>query len=224
MSGKTLTSAVLAILASAAVLSGCSDNDSAGGHDGHSDAAATTSAAASTTPMSSGTATGARNDADIAFAREMIPHHQQAVAMAAMVPSRSTDPQVLDLAARIQAAQNPEIATMTAWLQTWGASATPTTSAGAGMNHGSMPMSMPMAPATMPGMMSDEQMARMQAVAGAEFDRMWLTAMITHHQGAIEMARTELAAGANPEAKALAQQIIDAQQAEITRMQGLLQG
>ncbi|WP_216916721.1 DUF305 domain-containing protein [Nocardia noduli] len=222
MSGKTFTSAVVAVLASAAVLSGCSDDDSAGGHDEHSSAAATTTAAASTAPTSGAAATAVRNDADVAFARQMIPHHEQAVAMAAMVPSRSTNPQVLDLAARIQAAQDPEIATMTAWLQAWGATTTPTTSAGTGMDHGGT--SMPMTPEAMPGMMSDEQMAQMQAATGAEFDRMWLTGMIAHHQGAIEMARTELAAGANPQAKALAQQIIDAQQSEITQMQGLLQG
>ncbi|WP_109522644.1 MULTISPECIES: DUF305 domain-containing protein [Nocardia] len=218
MSGKTLTSAAVAILASAAVLSGCGDDDSTGGHDGHTDAAATTSAAASTVPTSSGAATGVRNDADIDFAREMIPHHQQAVAMAAMVPSRSTDPEVLDLAARIQAAQDPEIVTMTAWLRAWGVPATPTT--GSGMDHGGMPMT----PGAMPGMMSDEQMARMRDATGAEFDRLWLTGMIAHHRGAIEMARTELTAGADPEAKALAQRIIDTQQAEIARMQELLQG
>ncbi|MGN2642095.1 MULTISPECIES: DUF305 domain-containing protein [Nocardia] len=222
MSKKTLASAVLAILASAAVLSGCSDDDSAGGHNGHTDTAATATAPAST---GSGTVTGAHNDADVAFAREMIPHHRQAVEMAAMAPSRSTNPEVLELAAQIQAAQDPEIATMTGWLQSWGASATPTT--GGGMDHGGMPMtpgSMPMTSGAMPGMMSDEQMAQMRGATGAEFDRMWLTAMIAHHQGAIEMARTELGAGADPEAKALAQRIIDAQQSEITRMQGLLAG
>lgn len=81
-------------------------------------AAATTSAAVSTVPTSSVAATGVHNDADIDFAREMIPHHQQAAAMAAMIPSRSTDSQVLDLAARIQVAQDLEIVTMNAWLRT----------------------------------------------------------------------------------------------------------
>ena len=75
--------------------------------------------------------------------------------------------------------------------------------------------------AAMPGMMSDDQMSRLCQATGAAFDRAFLQMMTAHHQGAIQMAQTELADGQNPEAKALAQKIITAQQGEITQMRTL---
>jgi uncharacterized protein (DUF305 family) len=74
----------------------------------------------------------------------------------------------------------------------------------------------------MPGAMSGADMAELEKAKGNAFDRMWLDMMIKHHEGAIEMARTELSQGVNSDAKSLAQQIIDGQQAEITEMRGLL--
>jgi uncharacterized protein (DUF305 family) len=71
-------------------------------------------------------------------------------------------------------------------------------------------------------MMTDAQMQQLRQARGADFDRMFLQMMTAHHEGAVEMARTELAGGRNPEAKALAQKIIDEQQAEITTMANLL--
>jgi uncharacterized protein (DUF305 family) len=65
-------------------------------------------------------------------------------------------------------------------------------------------------------------MKQLEGAKGAEFDRMWMQMMIKHHEGAIDMARTELSKGSSSEAKALAQKVVDAQQAEITEMQGLL--
>lgn len=76
----------------------------------------------------------------------------------------------------------------------------------------------------MPGMMSGDQMQRFGQATGDAFDRMFLQMMITHHQGAVAMANTELSAGRNPGARQLAQRIIDAQQREITEMQALLGG
>ncbi|MGN2639357.1 DUF305 domain-containing protein [Nocardia takedensis] len=209
MSRRSLVPGALIVLTSAVLVAGCADDSG------------TTSPVSSSAPSSSVSSTGGptasvHNDADVAFAQEMIPHHRQAVEMAALVASRSTDPRVLDLAARIQAAQEPEIDTMTAWLRAWGARVPPTAADHAGMGHA------PDVP--MPGMMNAEQMNRMEAARGAEFDRLWLTGMIEHHEGAVDMARTELDRGANAEAKALAQHIIDAQRAEITEMRGLLDG
>ncbi|WP_040795645.1 DUF305 domain-containing protein [Nocardia higoensis] len=213
MSGKTLTSAVLVVLAAAAVLTGCGNDDSAAGR---TEGVTTTSVSAPAAPGTATTAVPAEahNDADIAFAQQMIPHHQQAVMMAEMALMRSTDPQLIELAERIQAAQQPEIATMTAWLQAWGV---PVMGGGhgPGPHGGGWPM---------PGMMNDEQMSHMGAATGAEFDRLWLTGMITHHEGAITMSRTELAEGAYPDAKAMAQHIIDGQQAEIDQMRDMLHG
>jgi uncharacterized protein (DUF305 family) len=88
-----------------------------------------------------------------------------------------------------------------------------------GMSTGSMPG---MDGGAMPGMMSADDMKQLEQAKGAEFDKMWLDMMIKHHQGAIDMAKTELGKGASTDAKGLAQKIIDAQQAEITEMQGQL--
>jgi uncharacterized protein (DUF305 family) len=74
----------------------------------------------------------------------------------------------------------------------------------------------------MPGMMSGQQMQQLSQTNGAAFDTMFLKMMIGHHQGAVTMSKTELAQGENPDAKALAQNIINAQQREITEMQTML--
>jgi len=156
------------------------------------------------------------NDADITFAQEMIPHHRQAVEMAALTSERTENVDLLALAQQISAAQQPEIDTMTGLLDSWGAEV-PADMTGMGemegMDHG---------PTGMPGMMSAEEMASLEAAQGADFDRMFFEMMIAHHEGAIEMAQVELDNGADPAALALAQEIIDAQQAEIMQMQGLL--
>ena len=164
-------------------------------------------------PSTSAQAAGHNAD-DVMFAQQMIPHHSQALDMAKLVPSRSTNPKVLDLASRIEKAQDPEIQQMRGWLTGWGAG----TSEMPGMTHDAMPGM----GGSMPGMMSDADMQKLGAAKGAEFDKMWLDMMIKHHQGAVDMAKTELQKGSNADAKALAQKIIDAQQAEITEMQGLL--
>lgn len=154
------------------------------------------------------------NDHDVRFAQEMIVHHRQAVEMAEMVPGKTTNAKVLDLAKRIEGAQDPEIRTMAGWLSKWGAA--PTASSMPGMDHGSMDHG------TGTGMMTAEEMAGLGRATGAGFDRMWTEMMIRHHQGAIEMSTTHLGKGSNAESKKLAQDIITAQQAEITEMQGLL--
>lgn len=197
MTTRTILGAVLAVLAMFATGCGSSDErTTAGSH--------TSAGAIVATP---------HNDADVAFARQMIPHHEQAVEMAELVDGRTSEPTVVDLAHRIREAQAPEIHTMTAWLTSWGAPLTSGTTTMPGMDHSGHDM---------PGGMTDEQMATLRAAKDVEFDRQWLTMMIVHHQGAVEMAKTELAAGDNTDAKALAQKIIDAQESEIREMQVLL--
>lgn len=219
---KTLVISGIAA-ASALALSACNSGDQPSGMQmGSSSAPA---------PASNQQAAGHNND-DVAFAQQMIPHHKQALDMAKMVSSRSTNPKVVDLAGRIDKAQDPEIQQMQGWLTAWGA-ASSSASAMPGMSDHTMPgmssmpgmgssSSMPMPGGSMPGMMSDADMAKLDTMKGAEFDKMWLGMMIKHHQGAVDMAKTELAKGSNADAKALAQKIIDGQQAEITEMQGLL--
>jgi uncharacterized protein (DUF305 family) len=172
----------------------------------------------------SGTSTSAENtgqaehnDQDVAFAQGMIPHHQQAVDMAKMAAEKATNPQVKDLASRIEGAQDPEIQQLTGMLDQWdasmpGMSDTPTTSSMPGMDHGDM---------SGDGMMTDQEMQQLETAMGADFDRMWVQMMTKHHQGAVAMAKTELEQGESSGAKALAKKIVDAQEAEITEMQGL---
>ncbi|MFC4148754.1 DUF305 domain-containing protein [Micromonospora mangrovi] len=152
--------------------------------------------------------------ADVMFAQMMIPHHQQAVEMADLAAGRAADPEVKKLAGEIRAAQAPEIATMTGWLGAWGAPA-PAASAG----HGT---SMPGMDHGMPGMMSDADLGRLKAASGADFDRQFLTMMIAHHEGAITMAKEEIAKGVDTDAKALAERIATAQRGEIDTMRKIL--
>ncbi|THV33648.1 DUF305 domain-containing protein [Glycomyces buryatensis] len=149
------------------------------------------------------------NDADVEFAQMMIVHHEQAVEMSAMAADRAQDPEVLELADQIEAAQAPEIETMTGWLEAWGEPVEMSEHSG----HGG----------TMPGMIDEEHMSMMEEASGVEFDTHFAESMIAHHEGAIEMSETEIADGENPDAIALAEAIIDAQQAEITQMEAILE-
>ena len=173
------------------------------------------SSVASSTVESTGGAAGtvALNAADIEFAQGMIAHHEQAIDMAeiALEPNIGASPAVIDLATRIKGAQDPEVELMTGWLTAAGESVAMDTSEGHDMS-------------SMEGMMSAEQMDAMAAMTGADFDQIWLQMMIAHHEGAVSQSQTVKANGSNADVLALADQIITAQQAEITEMQALLQG
>jgi len=146
------------------------------------------------------------NDPDIAFVTQMIPHHQQAVKMADIVLGKTgVDPRVVDLATQIKAAQDPEIATMTGWLKTWG-----------------QPSPEPMDGMAMNGMMSQADMDALTAATGPQSSKLFLQQMIQHHQGAIDMANEELSTGTNPDALALAKKIAAAQTAEIADINDIL--
>lgn len=157
----------------------------------------------------SAAADGEHGEADVTFVQGMIPHHRQAVEMAALVAGRSRNAGVIDLAARIGSGQQPEIDAMTGWLGEWGMSADG--GGMGGMDHGGMG-----------GMMTPEQMQGLDVASGPAFDRMFLEMMTAHHRGAVEMAQAELRDGADPDALALARRIVDTQQAEITEMEALL--
>jgi uncharacterized protein (DUF305 family) len=152
------------------------------------------------------------NDADVAFAQGMIPHHQQAIEMAQLAGTRAEDPRVLDLASRIEAAQGPEIELMQSWLDTWEVASDDTM---AGMDHGGGDVSAM-------GGMTDAEMGSLEAATGAQFDTMFLEMMIRHHEGAVATAETEITDGQNVEAIALAEAIVAAQEAEIAEMQSIL--
>ena len=188
------------------VLAGCDGND--------------TSTPASTSPATStevpATAeSGAHNAEDVAFAQRMIPHHRQAVVMSQMARSHATTSDVKALAEQIEKAQGPEIRTMTGWLKAWGEEVPD------GMD-GMHDPGMGDRNGTMPGMMSDRQMTDLDRASGRAFDTMFLTMMIEHHEGAVDMAKAEKQKGAYGPAKDLADQIIKTQTAEIAHMRKML--
>ncbi len=201
-------------VAAAALVAGCSSDDTAASGDGHTDHTHTTTVPMSSTAASAGsTATqGAHNEADVMFNQMMIPHHEQAVEMADLVPSRTQNAQLRALATQIRDAQQPEIDQMTARLKSWGVDVD---SGDDHSGHGDMGHSMD-------GMMTPAQMTALEQASGAEFDKLWLTGMIAHHEGAVSMAEPELADGVNPESRAMATQIKTSQQAEIDQMKTML--
>ena len=192
--------AALVALAVAMFLSSCSNSPS-DSHAGHPE---------SDEPVITGQPAGYNAD-DVAFATNMIPHHQQAVDLSALAPARSTNADLVALAQHISAAQQPEIEVMKVFLVQWNEN--PDTNAGHA-GHGN----------TMADMVDAATMTKLQSLNGAEFDKLWLESMIGHHQGAIEMAKAEIANGDNVDAKALAKNIVTTQEAEIGQMKQMLGG
>jgi uncharacterized protein (DUF305 family) len=154
------------------------------------------------------------NDQDIEFARNMIPHHSQAVDMAELVPQRSDNAEVEAIADDIRSGQQPEIDRMNDFLRSWNESAVDATSGHDGHSGHSN--------SDMPGMMSEDALTSLEHSSGSAFDKSFLSMMVEHHQGAITMARAELDKGLDQSAKMLADSIIQAQQTEVTRMQELI--
>ena len=192
----------VAIVALAALVTACSSDDDP--------TVQTDASEASTSSTGESADAEAHNEADVVFAQGMIPHHEQAIEMAKLAFTRADDERVKELATEIEAAQEPEIATMTSWLRQWGEPVEME-------EHGEMDGG------SMGGTMSDDDMAQLEAATGAEFDQMFLEMMIEHHRGAIEMAEEEIEQGENAEAVELARTIVDTQQAEIDEMQDLLE-
>ncbi|MFD2027325.1 DUF305 domain-containing protein [Promicromonospora aerolata] len=157
------------------------------------------------------------NDADVMFAQMMIPHHEQAIEMSDVILGKEgIDPEITDLATQIKAAQGPEIAQLNIWLDEWGAEQ-PDDSMG-DMDHGDM------GDESMDGMMSEEDMQALEGAEGAEAGRLFLEQMIVHHQGAVEMAQTEVEDGSNAAAIEMASTIVSTQSSEIQTMEDLLAG
>jgi uncharacterized protein (DUF305 family) len=167
----------------------------------------------------SGTSTESRKgyDADVTFLTGMRPHHQQAVQMSEMVLAADPPAEVAAVAEQVQRAQAPEIAQMAAMLEDLGAAG----GAGHGTEHGGG-HAMPGSAAGHEGMMSDAEMAALDAATGADAARLFLEGMVRHHQGAITASDAELADGRYGPALDLAQRIKDAQAAEVATLQALL--
>jgi uncharacterized protein (DUF305 family) len=181
--------AVLAALVTAVLLSACTNRSAPGGADQAGDH--TTSAVS-------------HNAADVMFAQNMIPHHEQALELDAMVPTNTTNADLFVVAKHITADQRPEIRMLTGWLQQWGEAVQPATAGHAGM--------------AIDGMVDPATMDKLKSLQGAEFDTLWVQSMIGHHQGAITMAQAEIAHGQNPDAVTLAKLIVTEQRNDIANM------
>ena len=219
MKKKSLAAGAAAVAALVA-LTACSNSNN--------DQATQSNTAASVTATTASADT--HNQADVTFAQQMIPHHAQAIEMSDVVLAKDgIDPRVTDLANQIKAAQGPEIEELQGWLTEWGQSSMPMSTSGMMTPGQSMPMSMPGGTEMpgdsgmgMSGMMSAEDMTALQNAQGVDASRLFLTQMITHHQGAIAMAQTEIDSGQYPDAVAMARTIADTQQQEIVTMQNIL--
>ncbi|MFI5473580.1 DUF305 domain-containing protein [Streptomyces cacaoi] len=199
-----------ASVTAALVLAACGNDSSSSGHaGGHSSVSSSVSADATA---------GAHNAQDVSFAQGMLPHHQQALEMAELAADRASSTEVKDLASRIEKAQDPEIRTIGGWLTSWGedvpTSSDSTKESMPGMDHS--------AGAGMPGMMDGSDMDELEKASGTDFDTMFLTMMIDHHEGAVAMATTERSKGEYGPATSMADDIITAQTAEIAKMNKLL--
>lgn len=195
---KKYLTALLLTLCTSLVLAGCSNNR----NDAH-DSAIPESAAF--------------NQADVDFATDMIQHHAQALSMVDLTDGRTLTAKTKELTEAIREAQGPEIETMVDWLNDWDQPVPETMRDHANAHDPDMEMD-----TDMPGMQSAEQMAELEAAQGEAFERMWLEMMIEHHQGAIEMAKTEQSDGEDKAAIELAGGIVTAQTTEIAAMEELL--
>ena len=125
-----------------------------------------------------------RSQADVEFMQGMIMHHAQAVEMTALIASHTENKDLRSLGARISSSQSDEIKFMKRWLAARGE---PVSMAMPGMKD--MDMSRPSDGTLMPGMLTPEQMEALRKAKGAEFDHLFLTGMIQHHDGALTMVK-----------------------------------
>lgn len=142
---------------------------------------------------------------DAMFLQMMIPHHEQAVVMSDLALSNSKDADVLKLAKQIRDAQAPEIIKMQGWLTDAGLSQDPGHAMGDGMG----------------GMLSDSEISTLKGSTGKAFDKLFLTGMIAHHEGAIHMVMM-IENSPNNEISNLGKEIVKSQTAEIELMKQLL--
>lgn len=146
------------------------------------------------------------NGLDATFVQMMIPHHEQALRMAALAPGRAAEARVKAVAERIRLAQSAELPQLRTWLTVRGLPADPP-----GHDH-----------AAMPGMQNAADLDALTAARGADFDRRFVAMMTAHHRGALRMVQDVLAGGADQQIAELANEIGVEQAAEIRRMSGLV--
>lgn len=154
------------------------------------------------------------NDADAQFASLMITHHSQAIAMTDIVLARDDlELAITELASEVQSLQGGEVAQLREWRTAWGEPEAAEEEMD-GMDHSGMSMEV----------LSVEEMAELEEAAPRKATKLYLTYMITHHEGSIAMASTEVDDGTNPAAVALAEEMIRTQTLALVQMKTLLAG
>ena len=150
---------------------------------------------------------------DVAFVQNMIPHHEQALEMIALIPERTSNPDLPKLAGRMEVSQTDEIRLLEAWLTARGEEEP------SGEHHHG-----PQHEQLMPGMLTDAEMDQLASARGPTFDRLFLQYMIRHHEGAVIMAQdlTDSGGGQEPSIFQLSQLIAGDQGIEIARMKQML--
>jgi uncharacterized protein (DUF305 family) len=159
--------------------------------------------------------------ADVEFMQGMIPHHAQAVKMANWAPTHGARADVQRLCLRIAVAQSDEIRMMRKWLGERAQEVPDSLS-----THHAMKMNGMVHDMMMPGMLSDDEMTALGNARGAQFDRLFLTGMIRHHRGAIQMVDELFShgnAGHDEQVFRFANDVISDQSAEIVLMQRMLE-
>lgn len=176
------------------------------GMPGQPNATVTGSAAAPVTTPSA-------RPGDVRFLSEMIVHHAQAIVMVDAVVSDLSDPQVKAIASRIGDEQRPEIAAMSGYLTNAGEDVPPEATNPNLTDHGAH---------SMPGMATEAEVARLAAATGPEADRLFLTLMIRHHQGALAMVDEHLRGATDERVEETAAEISVTQSKQIGQMQEML--
>ena len=162
------------------------------------------------------------NDADVAFATDMISHHAQAIQMANFTIGRSVvDPRIAKLAEDIRVAQTKEIDTLSEWLRDWD-EPVPETGFATGDAHTHEDSGTDEGERDLPGMMTEDEMSRLATAGGEDFGPLWLQRMIEHHEGAVSMAGEVEQDGENAAVRELAAETRTAQGGEIEDMRSWL--
>lgn len=161
-------------------------------------------------------------DADVAFLQGMIPHHEQALRMTGLVDDRRADSQLSLFAERMDISQREEIDLMTEWLRDVDATVLGPDDHGDGHgdgHHGS-DLDVPMM-----GMLTEDELETLEAADGETFDRLFLTSMIQHHQGALAMVEQlyDDGGGLHPDLAQFANHVASDQNIEIARMRSMLE-
>ncbi|RSN70328.1 DUF305 domain-containing protein [Actinomadura sp. WAC 06369] len=161
-------------------------------------------------PVSAATPAAEHNDGDVMFLQMMIAHHRQGLEMAGLAAERAPSEDVRVLAGAVKATQTEEAERMIAWLRAWSEPLEAGHGGGHHAAHGALPAT------------GAQEIGALKKAKGAAFERAFLNLFIAHQHNAVEMARTELAEGASPDAKAFAQRVRDSRTDQIQQMLGLL--